>query len=481
MMKNRLLWKFPAAALILSCIMAVSCTEDIVVKNYDESTYSNLDCLTGYLRDVASGDRETSVELLSDSWSTSVVFGLTRTAGQGVDVTLEYDAGYAERYNSANMTSYTAWPASAVTVGYGETVVMAPDDKRSYDVPVTIRYDESMEDDGTYIVPVKATFESEDGEYSAHCVYIVENHRYLSEGGKSGDMNAVIFFEVNDTNPLNALELVLDDGQGTMFADYVVLFAANINYNQDLGKVYVYTNPQVTTLLENRKTYIEPLRSRGIKVLLGMLGNHDQSGFAQLSDVAAASFAEELAALCNSYELDGVIFDDEYSLDPDLSNPLFVTPSAEAAGRLCYEVKKAMPDKVVAIFDVGMMHCNTPIDGVEPGLFVDFLVSNYSVGMPGELLGMSRKQCGCSIELNLQPAAGTSAEASRVKREGYGYYMMFAPFAGNAAGTDKVFEQHASMSRISQGLFNTPLKPLEYFYEYGSAEKTRVYETTEND
>ena len=63
MMKNRLLWKFPAATLILSCIMAVSCTEDIVVKNYDESAYSNLDCLTGYLTEVLNGTEDKAAAL----------------------------------------------------------------------------------------------------------------------------------------------------------------------------------------------------------------------------------------------------------------------------------------------------------------------------------------------------------------------------------------------------------------------------------
>ena len=37
-----------------------------------------------------------------------------------------------------------------------------------------------------------------------------------------------------------------------------------------------------------------------------VLGNHDQSGVAQLSDYGCQMFAKELATFCEAYNIDGV-------------------------------------------------------------------------------------------------------------------------------------------------------------------------------
>ena len=100
-------------------------------------------------------------------------------------------------------------------------------------------------------------------------------------------------------------------------------FSANINYNAETGRVYVLNNPNVQFLLDNNEQFLQPLRKRGMKVILGILGNHDAAGVAQLSDMGCREFAKELAAYCDAYNLDGVGFDDEYSTSPDLSNPWF--------------------------------------------------------------------------------------------------------------------------------------------------------------
>ena len=44
-----------------------------------------------------------------------------------------------------------------------------------------------------------------------------------------------------------------------------------------------------------------------MKVLLGLLGNHDITGLAQLSEQGAKDFAREVAQYCKAYNLDGVI------------------------------------------------------------------------------------------------------------------------------------------------------------------------------
>ena len=128
----------------------------------------------------------------------------------------------------------------------------------------------------------------------------------------------VVYIEVNDCNPLNILEYNLTDG--TPFFDAVILFAANINYDIDNDVVYLHNNPNVQALLDNSDTYLQPLRERGIKVYLGLLGNHDAAGLAQLSNWGAEQWAKAIADTCYKYKLDGVNLDDEYSKEPILSN-----------------------------------------------------------------------------------------------------------------------------------------------------------------
>ena len=158
-----------------------------------------------------------------------------------------------------------------------------------------------------------------------------------------GDTPVVaIYVETNDTNPLNALEFVLKDS-GKLFFDDIILFSANINYNAETGRVYVLNNPNVQFLLDNNEQFLQPLRKRGMKVILGILGNHDAAGVAQLSDMGCREFAKELAAYCNAYNLDGVGFDDEYSNSPDLSNPWFAPRrgTSRSARRPCTRTSHA--------------------------------------------------------------------------------------------------------------------------------------------
>lgn len=229
---------------------------------------------------------------------------------------------------------------------------------------VTLAAGSELQEGTTYLLPLKATSSTEGitlSEKAQHAVYLVKDLRAQGDAYKGPDaVRNVCYFEVNDTNPLNALEFVLKDS-GKLFFDDIILFSANINYNAETGRVYVLNNPNVQFLLDNNEQFLQPLRKRGMKVILGILGNHDAAGVAQLSDMGCREFAKELAAYCNAYNLDGVGFDDEYSNSPDLSNPWFAPWSSAAASRLLYETKKAMPDKTVMVYYLGAIGSRHPL------------------------------------------------------------------------------------------------------------------------
>ena len=121
-----------------------------------------------------------------------------------------------------------------------------------------------------------------------------------------------------------------------------------------------------------------------------------------------------MAQYCKAYNLDGVNYDDEYSQYPDLSNPSLTKPGFEAAARLCYESKLMMPDKLVTVFDWGLMYGEDAVDGVDAKEWIDVVVANY--GSAAYPIGqMTKKQCsGISMEFHLG-AGGSLSPSQRLR------------------------------------------------------------------
>jgi len=89
-----------------------------------------------------------------------------------------------------------------------------------------------------------------------------------------------------------------------------VIFAANINSTN--GVPTLYFNPQVQATLNSGK--VAYLQSLGIKVLLDVLGNHQNAGWGCFTSYEAAdAFAVQCANAVQQYGLDGIDIDDEYS------------------------------------------------------------------------------------------------------------------------------------------------------------------------
>lgn len=463
-----------AVSVLCSSAALVSCTDDIQIGTLDESQYENIDNLKGTVRDASNGKTSTMVELRKNDYSTSVEFSLPRIPKKGVDVTISFDADYLNEYNEAHGTSFKLYPADRVRLQNDGKIVMAPDDKASYSLDLVIPALDTVnfEADQTYLLPLKAVTTTDGVSISkseSHCVYLVKN---LAGDGlaerKPGEKETFFFFEVNDTNPLNALQWRMEDGR--YLVNYLVLFAANINYDREKGEIYIYTNPQVTYILSHNEEILQPLRKHGIKILLGLLGNHDEAGLAQLSEIGARDFARKIAAMCYAYNLDGVNFDDEYSKSPDLSNPLFANRSSEAGSRLMFETKNAMPDKYVTTYQFASMWGTDYVDGIPAGTWLDIIVGNYGAkGVP--MAGMTNADCtGHSVEMARWGSISVP-DAENVAKSDYGYFMVFAPWAANNQGSARQFE---SLSNLSEGLYGCRLvTPTVYYHSPLSMETTK--------
>lgn len=118
----------------------------------------------------------------------------------------------------------------------------------------------------------------------------------------------IVYIEVNDINPLNAGSYTMN---GAPFFDYVILFASNI---RGVGSdATLYHNPNVQYILDHKETLIKPLQDKGVKVLMGLLGDHTGLGFANMNAAQTTQFANAVANDIEKYGLDGVDFDDEWA------------------------------------------------------------------------------------------------------------------------------------------------------------------------
>ena len=290
-------------AFLAGIILSVGCDDPIRVTSVDESRYALPDGAMVYLTDE-QGRRNFTVDEFRGEGST--VLTLTSTSGTTGAATIEYSAEGLDLYNAETGNSYAAFPSSLVSFSGNQLNVGSS---------VTVSYSAGagVENDVTYVIPIKvtATSGSVSSQDSYRYIFVKDLSGYPDPAKESG---IVLFscMEINNTNPLNHLSYTLKSSGKPLF-DVVIIFSSNIKYNQETGCVYLYHNDNCLCVFNEWSKYIKPLKDRGIKVLLSVLGGGDRSGLRSLGPEAAKAFAKEIKYTCDVYDLDGVFFDDEYS------------------------------------------------------------------------------------------------------------------------------------------------------------------------
>lgn len=452
---------FNTIAVIAACGLGlVSCEKAITVDHVDESAYANVGTLIGSLRDYATNKTSDVVEIRSEEMTKSLVFALPRTAGKNVKVNIALDAEYLSTYNEEHRTSFELFPSELVTLQDNGEVTLEAGKTRSAGVEFTISpLGDKVEK--TYLLPFKATTTTDGVKVSEErVVYLVKNMAFQTVV-KSDDPNRKkvnVWIEVNNTNPLNMLEFETEDGH--LLIDHLVLFAYNINYDAEKGKVYCFANPQCQYILDHYNEIVRPLRERGIKVFISVLGNHDASGLAQLSDAGARAFAQEMKALCEGYGFDGVNYDDEYSNSPDLSIPWFTSRSQAAGNRLYYETWKAMPDKEMMSYQYGSALGNGAVDDVLPGEYMSWAVGDYGRrGVAYE--GMTNAQVSYqSSEFAQWRSTPTESTVSQWMASDYGLWMIFSLWNDSK----NLQRDWNSMNILAKAIYGCELKKPTKFY-----------------
>lgn len=155
----------------------------------------------------------------------------------------------------------------------------------------------------------------------------------------------VAYNECNDCHPGNIGAWSLGDKP---FYNLGILFAANIHADAD-GDPCLFFNDNVNHIMSDVTKYVRPLQAKGIKVLLGVLGDHQGIGFSNLTPAQATMFAQILAYAVDTYGLDGVDFDDEYSKYGTNGFPNWNTTSFS---NLINALRAEMPaGKLITVFD----------------------------------------------------------------------------------------------------------------------------------
>ena len=158
------------------------------------------------------------------------------------------------------------------------------------------------------------------------------------------------YVETNDVNPLNAGEYYFTGtNPQEQVIERLILFASNIRGTS--STVELYHNNNQSYILNHASTLIAPLQAKGIKVMLGLLGDHTGIGFANLTDTQIDDFALAIKNCINTYGLDGVDFDDEYAEYGKISGT--PSPSGAIYGKLIQKVRELLPDKLITAFDYG--------------------------------------------------------------------------------------------------------------------------------
>lgn len=425
-------------SLILAGSSFTACNDDIELD--PNGNYNNVEGVYGAVKNVSGARELSTITIFGTNTGTGQLYlELTEAASGNVTAQLKVDKDALDAYNAANGTSYELYPEAQVSFANGGKVTVASGSKKSEAVSVEVKSNGGV--GKTYALPVSAQV-TEGGvavsKANQSYIYLIKPYSAIPDSDKGTGIKSVLYIEVNDENILNAGEFTMA-GSGKPFFDVVNIFAANINYNAETKRAYVNCNENVSHILKNADQYIRPLQAKGIKVVLTILGNHDEAGVANLSPEAAADFARELKSYMDVYGLDGVDFDDEYSSYNKLENINDYHPSqgfefpvgGAPAARLVYECRKIMPDKIISWYDFEDYFPRGSVEGEEVGPMLSYsywgAYANWR-DRHGMIDGMDKKQYGpSSFNMNFSASNGAYnlSHCRQLREDGYGIQMFY--------------------------------------------------------
>ena len=443
--------------LTLASVAFSACKDDIEVGKIDENNYVIGEGHLAYINDDNGKYLFSNVEFRKEG-NISLYLNVQQKLPAASAVSVSYDRSVLDQFNAKSDAGYEAFPENLLTLSDKGVITLKAGELKSSGMKVSLTTGNSLSSEKTYVIPLRMEVASGDLKLSQRDetkLIFVKDLTGLADCNKASGVKVFSCMEVNDTNPLNNLSFTLKS-TGQPLVDVLIIFSANINYDEATGRVYVFNNENVQAILDNRQHYLKPLQDRGMKIILGILGNHDHSGIANLSDETAKAFAKEVKAVCDAYQLDGIFLDDEYSAYQIPPPPGFEIPSNDAAARLCYEVKQAQPERWVIAYVYGRTYSLPAVDGVESGQFVDYALHDYgrSSDLSYNFPGMPKSNMGLYSQEFARGYIMSEANLKQMREEGYLSHMIFAmdPYRYNFLST-----QMSAMERMAKIFYDDEL------------------------
>jgi hypothetical protein len=252
----------------------------------------------------------------------------------------------------------------------------------------------------------------------------------------------VCYVEVNNNDLRNVARYTLTNGSPLF--DVGIIFAANINFNTTSRTAELFFNPQVTNVLSNRDIYVKPLQDKGIKVLLSILGNHQGAGISNFTSRASAqAFAQQLSNAVNTYKLDGIDLDDEFS---EYGKNGTTQPNDSSFVFLVTALRQLMPTKIISFYFFGPASGKLSYNGVTVGSKITYTWNaSYGSYNPPAVSGLAKSNIGpAAIDITNTGAGLAASLATRTVSDGYGIYLYY-----NLPNADS----HTYLSSVSNALY----------------------------
>jgi hypothetical protein len=269
-------------------------------------------------------------------------------------------------------------------------------------------------------------------------------------------MRQCVYIEVNDVDPRNAISWEMNGGK---FFDNVILFAANIRGDKP-NQGYLHFNPQVTNILNNADTYIAPIQAAGIKVSLGLLGDHTGLGFCNLTATQRTAFITAICDAVKTYGLDGVDFDDEWAKYGTNGFPAANNTSWSALIndlRAAFDADPDLTDKLITVFAYGgqQRYLSSAAGSIDAAWYS--YIGGYSGSGSVAPSGLTKAQWSPMFYQldNLNTANLVQGRAQTAANAGFGWITSYN-LRDNANATS-VTRQASTLNAIGMGAYGYPV------------------------
>lgn len=305
---------------------------------------------------------------------------------------------------------------------------LAGDKVESYAIQVALQ-DYTQIELGAYILPIVLSYQGKEyvhllqlDKFGSFTPISAENKKPIptTVAGRTEPMKMVAFVETNDVDPRNLGNFLLKDSKKPVF-DFVVLFAANMNYDAVKGRRYLSFNDKLQPIVNNPEIYIKYLQDRGIKVLIDILPNHQGVGYENFQSYEEAlDFAREVKMWTDKLGVDGWDMDEEYAkygIQPHLEL------KHESAYWYMKAMKELMPDKLLTLYEFDFPY---PSHGQNYNDYVDFSWADYTVSSRSSYGISNHKYFSRSIEASLGRGTWSIDSYARSNiSDGYAGQMIF--------------------------------------------------------